>query len=257
MLGLGELHVHGGKNREDVGLDDGHDELDGVDNREDGDPHDACQTNGVAGADEHAEEAARQDREGRKADVAGEHVGEESDGEGDEAQERGEGLDDADQNVDREGDASRSKGLNVAQSTHVLHCDTDEIHKGAQSECHGDADGARTRLAAGDDTDDVVEEDEEEHGKQEGTVLVGRLAQVALEDVLADILNHVLNTVHKAATGDQRQTAPGCKEHNQHKNDGDAHPEDVLGQAGLTAAHNEAWEELMNDLVDFLTDARE
>lgn len=257
MLRLSELHVHGRKNRENVGLDDGYNKLDGVNHNENGKPGDARDTHEVTGGKKQAEEAAREKSEGRQADVASEHVGEKSNGKRDEAQKRGERLDDADQNVEREGDAGRSKGLDVAQGTHVLDGDDDEVHEGDKGQGEGDTDGARTRLAAGDDTDDVIEQDEEEQRQQEGAVLVGRLAQVAPEDVVADILDDILDAVDKTAARDERQTPANRKQNSKHDDNGDTHPEDVLGQARLTTTKHETWEEVMNNLVDFLTKVRE
>ena len=88
-------------------------------------------------------------------------------------------------------------------------------------------------------------------------MLVSRATKVALQNVITHVLDHILNAVHKAATGNQRETASDRKEHHQHENDGNAHPKDVLGQARLTTTKHETWEEVMNNLVDFLTKVRE
>ena len=102
MLRLSELHVHGRKNREDVGLNHSHDKLDSVNDNEDGQPSNACDTHKVASGKKETKETARKKGECRQTNMTSEHVGKKSNSERNKAQERGKRLDYTNQDVERE-----------------------------------------------------------------------------------------------------------------------------------------------------------
>ncbi len=148
------------------------------------------------------EQGDAQHAEGHEQDVTGEHVGEETDGQAERAEEEGrEELDRGDQDVEGLGHAGREqRRLHEAAEALGLDADGDEGDPGDQRQDHriGHACVGR-HLEGRDDLEDVAEEDEEEHAQQEGEVLHALRPDRRHDDLLLDELDRALDDVLQAA----------------------------------------------------------
>ena len=135
----------------------------------------------------------------------------------------------------------------------LLDAADDEVHEGHDGQGAGGGDGARSRLAARDDADDVVGKHHQEERGDEREVLAPGVSQKALAHVVTHELDQVLHGVHEAAL---RHEAHGLlllegKEQHEHEHHGHGKPERVLGEAnGVQVAHDGRRRKARDELVD-------
>ena len=250
------LDVDGGEDGEHVRLDEGDEDLDGVDHEQDErEQHARQRRQDVGGGDllqQRLDEQRDHDGERTHDDVPGEHVAEQTDGQGDRAQQGRDDLDDPDQDVEREADALRGQALEVADGPVGAHAARDEVDEGDHGEGGGGGDGAAAGLHARDDAHDVVAEDEEEQRRQEREVLLPVLADDLLAHVVLDELDAPLHDVREQAVRDERQLALE-REHDHEQQDGRrAQPEAVLRHTHHEVAHEGDGMELGDEVVDLV-----
>ena len=136
--------------------------------------------------------------------VAGKHVAEQTHGKRDEAQEGREQLDDPHDDRDGRGKSRRGKALDVAKDALLLHAHHDEVAEAHERDGARDARGARSRLPCGEHADVVAKHDHEEHRGEEREVLLPRVAQGTLADVVSHKVDEILDAVGKEAVRHER-----------------------------------------------------
>ena len=106
-------------------------------------------------------------------------------------------------------------------------------------------------MATRDDTDEVVEEDEEEQRGEEWEVHAPGVAEQALADVIPHELDDVLDGVHEESLRDEalRLLLLEDEEDNEQENDCDAHPEDVLREANRGVSDDSVGHEAVDELA--------
>lgn len=87
------------------------------------------------------------------------------------------------------------------------------------------------RLAAGDKTHEVRDEDEEEQRGEEGHVLLEAVTDDALAHVVAHELVTVLDGVDELVRRDERELAAHDEDQHQRDDPADDHPQNVLGDS--------------------------
>ena len=140
----------------------------------------------------------REHREGHEQEVAGEHVGEEPDGQGEGAHEEDrDELDRGHQQVKRLGHARREeRAPEVAEEPLTLDADDDEQDVGEErQEQRVGHPGVHRHLDAREHLPDVADEDEEEHGNEQGRELEPLGADRRHDDLLLDHLHRALGDV--------------------------------------------------------------
>lgn len=233
-------------------LDEGHEALQRVDEHQQQEPQDRHATGeDIHGSAEqtHLDEAGSGDGKDGKHHVAGEHVAVESDGEREHADDRGEQLQEPDDGLHRAADARRSEAGHVAAQAVGLDAVDDEVDERDDGERPGAGDGAGSRLEAGDETQEIADQDEEEQRGQEGHVLLESVA----DDVFGNILVHeviaVLHHVDELVGGNQLDLLGGNQDYGKRDDQRDEQPDDVLGDVPAADAEHRLRVEMSRDAL--------
>src|ERR671919_211440 len=232
VLGVhGPGDVDGGQDREDVGLEHGHQHLEPDERDRQRERRDGERDRGRLG-----QQVRGPQEEDGQDQVAGHHVRQESDGQRERPnQERGDELDRRQEDVDRFGDPRREQC--VLQIGGALGSDPGHVEQRPDEEGQegGDGDTAVHReLDARDDPEEVADQDEREHRGQEGDPRPPLLADHLDGDLLADEVDDRLDKVPDAS----RNQCPATRRHDEEDDDdgrGQEHVEDPAVQAEVDA----------------------
>src|SRR3954462_7473062 len=215
-----------GEDGQDVGLDEGDEQLEEEDAQREGHAH---------RRDVDRDEERQRDEE-EDDDVARHHVGEEADGERERLGEEAEELDHEHQRPERLGHPARHQVRPVPHRALRAHAGDLRDHEGEEGQHHGNRQvacggGDAGEAAPGGDGQkpaDVHEEDEEERRAEIRRVQIRVGADVLHRDLVPDEHHQRLEQV-VAALGDQRPLARTEPHHDEQDAGGDPHVDHVLG----------------------------
>ena len=132
----------------------------------------------------------------------------------------------------------------------LLNTEVEEVHKGHEREGSRAANGAGAGLHAGDQADEVVDQDKEEQRGQKREVLLPVVADDALGDIVLHVLDNPLDTVNEEALGDNLLLLGKREEDREHDDGSDKQPERVLRQARVKVTHDRSRGELLHEFGD-------
>ena len=184
--------------------------------------------------------------------MAREHVAVESDGQRKHADDHREELEEPDDRRHGTRHAGGAQRLHVAEEAEGLQAVDVEVHKRDGGQSPGAGNGASGRLEAGNETQDVADENEEEDRRQEGHVLLESMADHVFGHIASHELVAVLHHVAELVGRDDLQLLRRSQHHEQYHDKGDEQPDDILGDIPAADAEHRVRLEVRRETLGLL-----
>lgn len=181
--------------------------------------------------DAHCQEHTCRQSEDAQYHMACEHISVKSNCQRKQTDDGGDDLQQPDDGHHDDRKPTGSKRLQVAETAMRFHAPEDEVHERDKRERPCNRDGAGGRFAAGDQSDEVADQDEEEQRGQERNVLLIAVPDNAFAHIVANELVAVLHGIDELVRGYQRQLTTDYEHHHKGEYPADYHPQGVLGKA--------------------------